>query len=113
MVYAEALSEAAIADGVRAGHTYVKLFGNDGPDLRLEAAGDEGGFGIMGDVLPDSAATLTATAMAMAMTAAMAGIRNCSASSGGVQGYLAAAHMERWGPCGSQVSKGSGWAQLG
>jgi hypothetical protein len=61
VVYADALSEAAIADGVRAGHTYVKLFGNDGPDLRLEAAGDEGGFGIMGDALPDSAATLTAT----------------------------------------------------
>jgi hypothetical protein len=62
VVYAEALSEAAIADGIRAGHTYVKLFGNDGPDLRLEADGDEGGSGIMGDAIPDQAATLIATA---------------------------------------------------
>jgi hypothetical protein len=61
VVYAEALSEAAIAEGIRAGHTYVKLFGNDGPDLRLEASGDAGGAGIMGDALPGPA-TLTATA---------------------------------------------------
>jgi hypothetical protein len=61
VVYAEALSEAAIAEGIRTGHTYVKLFGNDGPDLRLEAAGDQGGFGIMGDAIPDRAATLTAS----------------------------------------------------
>jgi hypothetical protein len=62
VVYAQALSEAAIADGIRAGHTYVKLFGNEGPDLRLEAEGDAGGVGIMGDAIPDPAATLTAIA---------------------------------------------------
>jgi hypothetical protein len=39
----------------------VKLFGNEGPDLRLEAEGDEGGVGIMGDAIPGPAATLIAT----------------------------------------------------
>lgn len=61
VVYAASLSEASILDGVRAGHTYVKLFGNDGPDLRLDVTGDEGGSGIMGDTLPDAAATLDVT----------------------------------------------------
>ena len=61
VVYANSLSEQGILDGVRAGHTYVKLFGNDGPDLRLDAIGDEGGTGIMGDAIPDRSATLVAT----------------------------------------------------
>ena len=66
VVYATSLSEAAILAGVRAGHTYVKLFGNEGPDLRLDVTGDEGGSGIMGDALPDSAATLDASAFGLA-----------------------------------------------
>lgn len=37
VVHAGELSEAGIREGVRAGHTYVKFWGNDGPDLRLEA----------------------------------------------------------------------------
>ncbi|MGI8805732.1 MAG: CehA/McbA family metallohydrolase [Thermoleophilaceae bacterium] len=37
VVYADELSEQGIQEGVTAGHTYVKVFGNDGPDLRLEA----------------------------------------------------------------------------
>jgi hypothetical protein len=36
VVYAGELSEAGIGCGVEAGHTYVKMWGNDGPDLRLE-----------------------------------------------------------------------------
>jgi hypothetical protein len=35
MVYADELSEAGISRGIRAHHTYVKLTGNKGPDLRL------------------------------------------------------------------------------
>ena len=35
VVYADELSEKGIQRGVEAGHTYVKLWGNDGPDLRL------------------------------------------------------------------------------
>jgi len=61
VVYAEALSEQGILDGVRAGHSYVKLFGNDGPDVRFDAIGDQGGAGIMGDSIPDRSATLVAT----------------------------------------------------
>jgi hypothetical protein len=38
VVYADQLSEQGIDQGVRAGHTYVKLWGNDGPDLRLQAS---------------------------------------------------------------------------
>jgi hypothetical protein len=37
VVYATELSEEAVQEAVLAGHTYVKMFGNDGPDLRLEA----------------------------------------------------------------------------
>jgi hypothetical protein len=38
VVRASELSEKAIQAGVEAGHTYVKLWGNDGPDLRFEAS---------------------------------------------------------------------------
>ena len=37
VVYADELSEPGIQRGVQARHTYVKPFGNDGPDLRFEA----------------------------------------------------------------------------
>jgi hypothetical protein len=37
VVFADKLSESGIQRGVEAGHTYVKMWGNDGPDLRLEA----------------------------------------------------------------------------
>jgi len=52
VVYATRLSEKGIQRGVEAGHTYVKVFGNDGPDLRLEAGvpGFEG-RAIMGDTV--------------------------------------------------------------
>jgi hypothetical protein len=47
-VHAEELSERGIQRGVEAGHTYVKLWGNDGPDLRFSAAGRPA---IMGDTV--------------------------------------------------------------
>ena len=57
MVYAEELSEQGIQRGVEAGHTYVKMFGNDGPDLRLEATvpGSPAPPGMMGDTIYGSA----------------------------------------------------------
>jgi hypothetical protein len=61
VVYAPELSESGILAGVRAAHTYVKLFGNDGPDLRLDGHGDHGGDGIMGDTISGPGADLTAT----------------------------------------------------
>ena len=62
VVRADELSEQAIGDGVRAGHTYVKIWGADGPDLRLEAtaAGSSGPPAIMGDTLAAGTASFTA-----------------------------------------------------
>lgn len=56
VVYADALSEDGIQRGVEAGHTYVKLYGNDGPDLRFEARPADGGGppAIMGDTVEAS-----------------------------------------------------------
>lgn len=53
VVFAEELSERGIRDGVRAGHTYVKIHGSDKPDLRLEATvpGDPSPPAIFGDTV--------------------------------------------------------------
>ncbi|MDX6633328.1 MAG: hypothetical protein QOG26_1333, partial [Solirubrobacterales bacterium] len=53
VVFAPELSEQGIEAGVKAGHTYAKFFGNDGPDLRFEAkpAGSSGPPAIMGDTV--------------------------------------------------------------
>ncbi len=61
MVYAESLSEQGILDGIHAGHTYVKLFGIDAPDVQIDVVGDQGGTGIMGDTIADRSATLSVT----------------------------------------------------
>ena len=57
---ARELSEQGIAKAVRAGHTYVKVFGNKGPDLRFSAVSPDGQKGIMGDTLRTGSATFTA-----------------------------------------------------
>jgi Ca2+-binding RTX toxin-like protein len=62
VVFAEELSEDAIQEGVEAAHTYVKPFGQTGPDLRLEAV-EEGSAAppaIIGDEL-ESASGFSAT----------------------------------------------------
>jgi hypothetical protein len=68
VVYAQELSERGIGDGVRAGHTYVKVFGPEVPDLRLEAflpgAGEPAG--IMGDALRAQALELRAQVLGVA-----------------------------------------------
>lgn len=69
VVYAEELSEQGILDGIRAGHTYVKVFGNDGPDLRFEATGDSGETGIMGDTVAGPGADLRVTVSNLALDA--------------------------------------------
>ncbi len=64
MVYADQLSAAGIRRGLRAGHTYVKVWGADGPDLRLEGiapGGNPAEPAIIGDVIRSNSATLTAT----------------------------------------------------
>lgn len=69
VVYARDLSEQAIRDAIRAGHTYVKLLGNDGPDLRLDARTAGGTRGIIGDTVYGSAADLTARVIGVAADA--------------------------------------------
>ncbi|HYU61481.1 MAG TPA: CehA/McbA family metallohydrolase [Solirubrobacterales bacterium] len=63
VVRADELSEKGIQHGVEAGHTYVKIWGNDGPDLRLEAAVPGSGDppAIMGDTVRADQVDFTAT----------------------------------------------------
>lgn len=51
VVHAAALNPASITAAVRAGHTYVKPFGADAPDVELSATTPEGKSGIPGDSL--------------------------------------------------------------
>jgi hypothetical protein len=51
VIHAEALSEAALLDGLRAGHLYLSA----GPALRLEAEDGEGRRAMMGDTVTESA----------------------------------------------------------
>jgi hypothetical protein len=61
VVYAEELSERGLREAVQRGHTYVKVGGNGGPDLRFEATTAGGqATAIMGDTLADPAAGFTA-----------------------------------------------------
>jgi len=66
VVYARELSERGVREAVRAGHTYVKLLGNDGPDLRLEAIAPDGRKAIMGDTLRARTARFTARVLNVA-----------------------------------------------
>jgi hypothetical protein len=75
VVRADELSESGIREGVRAGHTYVKPWGADGPDLRLEARemgrrGDEEGAKIMGDTIQAGAVSLEARVLNLARAGA-------------------------------------------
>ena len=62
VVRAEELSAPGIECGVEAGHTYVKVTGNAGPDIRFEALppGFTGAPAIMGDTVRASSAGFTA-----------------------------------------------------
>jgi hypothetical protein len=60
VVHADDLSEQAITAGVKADHTYVKLFGNDGPDIRLAADVPGKPEAIIGDSVSGSSAKLVA-----------------------------------------------------
>jgi hypothetical protein len=63
VVHADELSEDGIRDAVEAGHTYVKMWGADGPDLRLEATvpGSSAPPAIIGDTVVANDAAFTAT----------------------------------------------------
>lgn len=59
VVRAPELSEAGIAAGVRAGRTYVKVFGADSPDLRLDAVAGRA-TATIGERIEATQATFTA-----------------------------------------------------
>ncbi len=61
-VYAQELSEPGIECGVKAGHTYVKVTGGRGPDVRLEARapGGSGPPAIIGDTIEAADAQFSA-----------------------------------------------------
>jgi hypothetical protein len=73
VVFASQLSEQGIQEGVEGGHTYVKVWGNDGPDLRLEATvpGSSDPPAIIGDTVQADELSFTATVknLAQAMSA--------------------------------------------
>jgi hypothetical protein len=56
IVYADALTEAAILEGIRRGHLYI----SGGPALEFSAAGAGGQSAMMGDTLPAGDAAFTA-----------------------------------------------------
>ncbi len=60
VVYARELSEPALLDALRAGHTYVRVRGVDGPTLDLTVISSQGRFGL-GDTVPSGPLTLAAT----------------------------------------------------
>ena len=60
MVYAPELSERGIADGVRAGHTYVRSFGLASPELRFNATSAGQPVAMMGDTVHATSASFTA-----------------------------------------------------
>lgn len=63
VVHADELSERGVQRAVERGHTYVKLFGNGGPDLRFEArvpGAPARPVAIMGDTVEAPAADLVA-----------------------------------------------------
>ncbi len=66
VVRADELSESGVECGVEAGHTYVKVTGNGGPDIRFEGRppGPESGpAAIMGDTVQASSAQFTVRVM--------------------------------------------------
>ena len=61
VVYASELSRAAIVAGVKADHTYVKLYGSDGPDIRMTGTSSGQPDATFGDSLQGSVASFKAT----------------------------------------------------
>ncbi|MFN8152279.1 MAG: CehA/McbA family metallohydrolase [Solirubrobacterales bacterium] len=61
MVYAKELSEQAITDAIKGDHTYVKMFGNDGPVISLEADVPGEPTAMIGDSVTGPSVKLTAT----------------------------------------------------
>ncbi len=68
VVYANELSEQGITDGVKGDHTYVKLFGNSGPEITLAADVPGLPTAMIGDSVTGPSLNLTATVSGAAAT---------------------------------------------
>lgn len=68
MVYANELSEQGITDAVKGDHTYVKLFGNSGPEVTLSADVPGLPTAVIGDSVAGPSLDLTATVSGAAAT---------------------------------------------
>lgn len=68
MVFADELSEQGITDGVKGDHTYVKLFGNSGPSIDLDADVPGAPTKMIGDSVTGPSVELTATVSGAAAT---------------------------------------------
>ncbi len=75
VVRAEALSPRGIRLAVKAGHSYVKVTGNDAPDLRFRASAAGAEPAIMGDTLRSGEARFTAQVLGGGLTASPPGPR--------------------------------------
>ncbi|MFN8159768.1 MAG: CehA/McbA family metallohydrolase [Solirubrobacterales bacterium] len=72
-VFATHLSRAAIVAGVQADHTYVKLYGSDGPDIRLTGTSPGAPKAIIGDSLEGPVASFEARVTGAGPSAARPG----------------------------------------
>lgn len=71
VVFADELSEAGIREGVKARHTYAKIWGADGPDLRLDAKGSPGAAeAIIGDEIRADSVAFEARVLGLARASA-------------------------------------------
>ena len=73
VVYADRLTKAAIEEGIRDDHTYVKVAGSDGPDIRLSGRSPEGSTVTIGDSLSGPVAILNARVLGAGPGAARPG----------------------------------------
>lgn len=75
MVFAEELSEAGVRAAVKGGHTYVKVWGSDGPEVSLLADDpDSPDPAIIGDTVEAAATSFTARVKRAGPAAARAGL---------------------------------------
>ncbi|MGB0121208.1 MAG: CehA/McbA family metallohydrolase [Solirubrobacterales bacterium] len=70
VVHADSLTQTAIIDAVKAGHTYVKPFGPDAPDVEMTANTPDGT-----SVIPGDSVTGSSLAIAVRVTGADSGVR--------------------------------------
>ena len=95
VVGATDLSRAAIVQGIRADRTYVKLYGNDGPDIRVTARSPGDTFKTLGDTLVGPDAHFDVHVLHAGASAARPGSYDRAAAARRDRGRLDAGHERR------------------